>query len=329
MRLFIAILIICDSIREKVILSQTHYSVLLNETIDGLDIKDTGIYVDCTLGRGGHSVEILKKLTKGKLYCFDQDQEAIKQCQILLSQRSNETYEIISKNFVNLQSELAARNVTEVDGILYDLGVSSPQLEEDDRGFSYRLDADLDMRMDKRQSLTAEQVVNKYDERQLTNILTAFGEEPCATEISRAIIRARSGKRIRTTFDLVAIIKNALPEKIVKNQRKHPAKRTFQAIRIEVNKELSVLTESLKQAVKLLKKQGRLAVITFHSLEDRIVKVFFKSITTDPNHYINKQISGGKNYEILTKKPIVSTEEELAVNHRSKSAKLRILKRVN
>lgn len=306
-----------------------NYSVLLKESILGLKIKKSGVYVDCTLGLAGHSIKILQKLTTGKLYCFEQDIEAIKQSQFLLKKYQNK-YEIINNNFINLQSELLKRKITKVDGILYDLGVSSLQLEQKYRGFSYHYDGILDMRMNISQELNAQIVINHYNEKKLTKIFFNYGEEKFSKKISKEIIQTRKKKKILTTLELVQIIKNALPQKILK-KRKHPAKKIFQAIRIEVNKELFVLSKSLYQAVDLLNKNGRLVVISFHSLEDRIVKHFFKKLVTDPNYEITCKLPIIKkyqsNYKIVTKKPIIPKLKELQLNHSSKSAKLRILEK--
>ena len=302
-----------------------HIPVLLNETIELLNIKKDGIYVDCTLGGGGHSSEILKRIPNGHLYCFDQDKYAIKKANERLSKIGN-NYTIINSNFVNLKEELEKLDVTEVDGILYDLGVSSFQIDIPERGFSYLVDGPLDMRMDQNQSLTAEQVVNEYSEKDLIRILYQYGEENNAVIIVKKIINSRP---INTTLQLVDIIKKALPAKVLRKE-KHPAKKTFQALRIEVNKELIVFKESIEQAVELLKVNGRCAVITFHSLEDRICKHYFKSLTEFdlpkdipfiPEGYEIK-------YNLVTRKSVQASESELNLNSRAHSARLRVIERI-
>ena len=249
-----------------------HKSVLLEESINGLNIKEDGVYVDATLGFGGHSLEILKRINKGFLFAFDQDSEAIMYSQERLSDYHN--FKIIKSNFSNIKQCLAEENITHVDGILFDIGVSSMQLDEDYRGFSYHQDAKLDMRMDIDQSFSAYDVVNTYDYNNLVRILREYGEETYATSIARNIIKSREEKPIETTFQLVDIIKKSMPMKAMRDS--HPARKTFQAIRIEVNHELDVLKSALEQAIELLNVGGRLCVITFHSLEDRIVKTTFK-----------------------------------------------------
>ena len=249
-----------------------HKSVLLEESINGLNIKEDGVYVDATLGFGGHSLEILKRINKGFLFAFDQDSEAIMYSQERLSDYHN--FKIIKSNFSNMKQCLAEENITHVDGILFDIGVSSMQLDEDYRGFSYHQDAKLDMRMDIDQSFSAYDVVNTYDYNNLVRILREYGEETYATSIARNIIKSREEKPIETTFQLVDIIKKSMPMKAMRDS--HPARKTFQAIRIEVNHELDVLKSALEQAIELLNVGGRLCVITFHSLEDRIVKTTFK-----------------------------------------------------
>ena len=304
-----------------------HIPVLLNETITGLNIKPDGIYVDLTLGRGGHSGEILKRLTTGHLYGVDQDEEAIIESEKHLKTIGH-NFTIIRRNFSYLDEILADLNIEYVDGILMDLGVSSPQFDEGDRGFSYREDARLDMRMDQRQSLTAYQIINTYSLDDLFKILRDYGEEKYAYSIAKNIVKAREEKPIETTFQLVEIIKKSKPMKELAKAG-HPAKQTFQALRIAVNDELNVLSITIKKAIKALRPHGgRLAIITFHSLEDRIVKNFFKdvSITEGSRHDI-PIINDEKEYELVNKKPITASEEELEINHRSASAKLRILQR--
>ena len=304
-----------------------HIPVLLNETIAGLSIKPDGIYVDLTLGRGGHSGEILKRLTKGHLYGVDQDQEAIDESQKYLETISK-NFTIIRRNFSHLDKILQEENIEYADGILMDLGVSSPQFDEGERGFSYREDAPLDMRMDQRQSLTAYDVVNKYSLDEIFKILRDYGEEKFAYSIAKNIVKAREEKPIKTTFELVDIIKKSKPMKELAKAG-HPAKQSFQALRIAVNDELNVLEIALRKALKALRPHGgRLAVITFHSLEDRIVKNIFKDAAVSEGNRFNIPIpSEEKEYQLVTRKPIVASEEELEINHRSASAKLRIIER--
>ena len=300
-----------------------HVSVLLKESIDSLNLKENSIIVDCTLGYAGHSSEILKRIKKGYLYAFDQDSEAIKESDKKLS-KINSNYKIINSNFVNLKSELDKLNVSEADGILYDLGVSSPQLDEKERGFSFHQDAKLDMRMNQNQELDAYYVVNNYEEKELINIFRKYGEEKYATSIAKGIIKNRP---ITTTLELVEVIKNNVPFSYKKE--KHPARKVFQAIRIEVNDELNILESSLKQALNLIKVGGRVSVITFHSLEDRICKRIFdeaskvdsslKKLPIIPLEYQPK-------YKIIGS--ITPKKEELNNNNRARSAKLRIIERV-
>ena len=255
-----------------------HISVLLNESIQQLNIKKNGVYVDCTLGGGGHSSEILKRIPNGHLYAFDQDSFAINTADEKLKKIAS-NYTLINENFVNIKVALEEENVYGVDGILYDLGVSSFQLDIPERGFSYRFDGPLDMRMDQTAELDAYTVVNTYDEKSLVRILFEYGEEKFARLIARKIVSEREKKPIETTLELVEIIKKALPASALRNSS-HPAKQTFQAIRIEVNHELDILKKALEDGLSLLNKNGRMVVITFHSLEDRIVKKLFKEKTT-------------------------------------------------
>ena len=302
-----------------------HISVLLNECIENLNLKDDSVIVDCTLGYGGHSSEILKKINKGKLYSFDQDDEAIKSAKNRLDKIGN-NYTIIRSNFVNLESEIK-KYENSVDGILYDLGVSSPQLDEAERGFSFHNDAELDMRMDKTSPLTAYDVVNNYSYEELTNILYKYGEEKYASSIAKKIIKERELKPIKTTLELVEIIKSAVPEKYKRD--KHPARKTFQAIRIEVNKELDVFESSLRQALDLVKIGGRVCVITFHSLEDKICKNIFKSVSEVDKNLRNMPIIPD---ELMPKYKVIAnikpSLEELANNNRARSARLRVIERV-
>lgn len=305
-----------------------HISVLLKESIDSLNIKEDGIYVDCTLGYAGHSSEILKRIKKGRLVAFDQDQEAITTSRKKLEKIGN-NFTIVKSNFVNLKVKLEELGITEVDGILFDLGVSSPQLDEGNRGFSYHQDAKLDMRMDQDSDFSAYDVVNGYDEKDISRILFQFGEEKYANSIARNIVKQRNIKPIETTFELVEIIKNSMPEKAKRD--KHPARKTFQAIRIEVNHELDILESSIRDAASMLKIGGILSVITFHSLEDRIVKNVFKDLTevdslvkglpNIPNEYL-------PNYELINHKAITPNDIELENNNRSRSSKLRVIKRI-
>lgn len=301
-----------------------HKSVLLNECIQNLNLKDDSVIVDCTLGYGGHSSEILKRIPKGFLYAFDQDKEAIQSA----SKRLNEincNYQIINDNFVNIDKYI----IDKVDGILFDLGVSSPQLDEEERGFSFHKDARLDMRMNREQELDAYKVVNEYSFDDLNRIIRDYGEEKYSFSIARDIVEKRKIKKIETTFELVDIIKDAVPMKYKREH--HPARKTFQAIRIEVNDELNVLSSSLIDAVNLLKPKGRLCVITFHSLEDRIVKQTFKKLSEVDSIYKgmpNIPDEYKAKIRLINKKPILPSEEELMVNSRSRSAKLRIIERV-
>ena len=303
-----------------------HKSVLLNESINGLNIRDGLIYVDCTLGYAGHSGEILKNNKKGWLYAFDQDIDAIEYSTKKLSSIGS-NFEIIKSNFVNLKKELNKRGVYKVDGILFDLGVSSPQLDVAERGFSYHQDAHLDMRMDKGSQLSAYEVVNNYKESELITIFYKYGEEKYSKSIARKIVEYRKNKPIETTLELVEIIKTGVPERY--KRETHPAKRVFQAIRIEVNKELDVFETALKDAINMLNVGGRVCVITFHSLEDKICKDIFKK-----NSEVNKVFKGLPNIpcEYTPKLKVVSknipTDMELEENNRSRSATLRIAEKI-
>ena len=303
-----------------------HNSVLLNETIDNLNLKENSVIVDCTLGYGGHSSEVLKKIKNGYLYAFDQDMDAIKYSDLRLS-KINSNYEIIYSNFSNLKTELNNRKIKKVDGIIFDLGVSSPQLDEEERGFSFHKCARLDMRMDKNNKLSAYEVVNNYELNELITILKKYGEEKYASSIARGIVNSRSIKPIETTLELTEIIKSSVPEKY--RREKHPARKTFQAIRIEVNDELNVFEKSLNDALSLLNINGRICVITFHSLEDKICKNIFKNITSVPGEFKNLPIIPD---EYLPKFKIVKVVEpsikEIEENPRARSAKLRVIERV-
>ena len=299
-----------------------HISVLLNETIESLNIKEDGIYVDCTLGYAGHSSAILKRLKKGKLYAFDQDIEARKHSENVLSQISN-NYEIIPCNFVNLKEELIKRGVTNIDGIMFDLGVSSPQLDDPTRGFSFHEDARLDMRMDTSQNLSAYEVVNGYSLSDLTRIIKNYGEEKYASLIAKAIVSKRENKKIETTLELVNVIQDCVPSKY--KRLTHPARRTFQAIRIEVNKELSILPKAFEDAISLLKVGGVISVITFHSLEDKICKdIFGKHSKIDDIVKGLPVIPDECKPELKVFKKIKPSKEELEYNNRSRSATLRV-----
>lgn len=306
-----------------------HISVLLDETIDGLDIKPDGIYVDGTLGGGGHSYEILKRLSpKGRLIGIDQDGEALKAAGERLKEFENQTT-LVRSNYCEIDKVLKELNVEKVDGILLDIGVSSYQLDNLERGFSYKSDAPLDMRMDTRQELTAADVVNTYSENELFKIIKDYGEDKFAKNIAKHIVLARKEKPLETTKELSEVIKRAIPMK-VQAKGGHPAKKTFQAIRIEVNQELTVLKESIDKMIDLLKPNGRICIITFHSLEDRIVKTKFREnenpCTCPPNFPVcvcGKKSKG----KVITRKPIIPSEDEIEENKRAKSSKLRIFER--
>ena len=303
-----------------------HIPVLLNETIQGLNINPSGTYVDLTVGRGGHSSEILTRLKDGRLICVDQDEEAIVASTARLSKISNK-FEMVRANFSELDTILANLGIQEVDGILMDLGVSSPQFDKGERGFSYKEDARLDMRMDQRQDLTAYQIINTYALEDLTKIFQIYGEEKYSYSIAKNIIKAREAKPIETTLELVEIIKRSKPMKELKKVG-HPAKQVFQALRIAVNDELNVLEKALTTALKHLNPGGRLAVITFHSGEDRIVKNYFKeAAVSEGNRIDGPMLEKEKEFDLINRKPIVASESELEMNHRSASAKLRIIAR--
>ncbi|MEI5991274.1 ribosomal RNA small subunit methyltransferase H [Enterococcus termitis] len=309
-----------------------HYTVLLKETVDGLHVKEDGIYVDCTLGGAGHSEYLLSQLCEqGHLYAFDQDQKALDfAAQRLKKYVDQGMVTFIKSNFRHLKEELANHEIYHVDGILYDLGVSSPQLDEAERGFSYHQDAPLDMRMDQDAELSAYQVVNDYSYHELVKIFFRYGEEKFSKQVAREIERVRAKAPIETTGELVEIIKSAIPAP-ARRKGGHPAKRIFQAIRIAVNDELRVVEESLEQAIALLNKNGRISVITFHSLEDRIVKSMFKeysSIQDLPPGLPVVPEEFQPELKVITRKPILPGETELAENNRSRSAKLRIAEKV-
>ncbi len=308
-----------------------HTSVLLEETIEGLNIRPEGIYVDGTLGGGGHSREIAKRLGEnGRLIGIDQDEAAIKAAGERLSVFGDRVL-MVRSNYCNTKEILSQMGITGIDGMLLDLGVSSYQLDTRERGFSYRFDTPLDMRMDTRQSLTAKKIVNEYEEMELFRIIRDYGEDKFAKNIAKHIVLARQKKPIETTEELNQIIKAAIPAKM-RAEGGHPSKRTFQAIRIECNRELEVLKDSLEELIDLLKPGGRLCIITFHSLEDRIVKTAFRQAAnpcTCPPGFpvcVCGKVSKGK---VITGKPILPGKEELESNARSKSAKLRIFEKAS
>ena len=309
-----------------------HVTVMLHETIDMLDVKPDGIYVDATLGGAGHSEYLLSKLSeKGHLYAFDQDQNAIDNAQKRLApyiEKGMVTF--IKDNFRHLKDRLHDLGVTEIDGICYDLGVSSPQLDQRERGFSYKKDAPLDMRMNQEASLTAYEVVNQYDYHDLVRIFFKYGEDKFSKQIARKIEQARELKPIETTTELAEIIKSAKPAKELK-KKGHPAKQIFQAIRIEVNDELGAADESIQQAIELLALDGRISVITFHSLEDRLTKQLFKEASTvevpKGLPFIPDDLK--PKMELVSRKPILPSKEELEANNRSHSAKLRVASKIH
>lgn len=303
-----------------------HKSVLLDEAIKNLNIKPDGIYVDCTLGGGGHSKEILKRLTTGHLYCFDQDDYAFSRAKEVLDEVSN-NYTFVKANFKDIKKELEKLGVNHIDGVLYDLGVSSFQFDIPERGFSYNYDAPLDMRMNQNQDLSAKTIVNTYSFNDIVNILYRYGEEPFAKQIARAIENKRKEKTIETTFELVDVIKSALPAKVL-NKKGHPAKQTFQALRIAVNDELRVFETSINDALDMLNPNGYAVVITFHSLEDRICKTVFKERSTlDIPEGLPIVIKEEAPFELITRHPIVASEDELEYNNRAHSAKMRVLRK--
>lgn len=306
-----------------------HETVLLEEAVRGLNIRPDGIYVDCTLGGAGHSLKILEELDEdGHLYAFDQDEFAIEQAKITLKEgieRGQVT--LVEDNFRNLEENLKRLGVDKVDGVLYDLGVSSPQLDEGDRGFSYNFDAKLDMRMNQDQQLTAYEIVNDWEFNDIVRILFQYGEEKFSKQIARKIEQHREVKPIETTFELVDIIKEGIPAP-ARRTGGHPAKRVFQAIRIAVNDELNAVEESIEQAIKVIDIEGRVSVITFHSLEDRIVKQLFKEYSTADEPPINMPILPSQiekaPLKLINRKVILPSDDEVERNKRSRSAKLRV-----
>ncbi len=306
-----------------------HYSVLLAETIEELHVKPEGIYVDGTLGGGGHALEVCRRLTTGHLYGIDQDCSAVRAAGERLA-AFRERVTVIRDNYRNMRAALGQEGVESADGILLDLGVSSYQFDSQERGFSYRFDAPLDMRMDQRQELTAGEIVNNYSESELSRIIRDYGEDRFAKNIAKHIVRTRALRPIRTTFELNEIIRAAVPAKMRRDG--HPSRQTFQALRIECNGELEALESSLEDFIDILKPGGRLCIITFHSLEDRIVKNIFRkneSPCTCPPEFpvcVCGKVSKGT---VVTRKPIVPTEKELEENSRSRSAKLRVFEKAN
>jgi 16S rRNA (cytosine1402-N4)-methyltransferase len=308
-----------------------HVTVLLKETVDLLDVNPEGVYVDMTLGGGGHTGEILSRLTTGRLLSFDQDMTAIAHNQV---QYANEIASgkltLIHKNFRELTTTLAELNLSGVDGILYDLGVSSVQFDDGQRGFSYNYDAELDMRMDQRQTLTAKQIVNEWSFHELLRIFSRYGEEKFAKQIARRIEQVREQQPIHTTFELVDLIKEVIPAP-ARRKGGHPAKRIFQALRIAVNDELGALEDSLSQAIDALNVNGKISVITFQSLEDRLVKTMFRERTTGPELPAGLPILPSEfepDYRLTTRKPIAPSHDETSDNHRAESAKLRGIERL-
>ena len=306
-----------------------HISVLLNECLEGLNIKENGIYVDGTLGGAGHSSEILKRLSnEGRLIGIDQDTDALKAAKERLKNYSNVTF--VHSNFSSIENVLNNLNIDGVDGILMDLGVSSYQLDEGERGFSYMKDAPLDMRMNRENDFSAYNVVNEYSEEDLYRIIRDYGEEKFAKRIASFIVENRQEKNIETTLELVEIIKNAIPAK-ARREGTHPAKRTFQAIRIEVNSELSILNKTIEDGVEKLNKGGRMAIITFHSLEDRIVKNKFRDLAVScrcPKEFPVCVCGEKAKVKIISRKAIEPTKEEVEINPRSRSAKLRVIEKL-
>ena len=305
-----------------------HYSVLLNESIENLNIKEDGMYVDATMGYAGHSSNILKRIKKGFLFAFDNDSEAIKYADELLSKIGN-NYQIFHTNFVNMKETLAKQNINRVDGILFDLGFSSPQIDDESRGFSFMSDSRLDMRMNQDQSLDAQKIVNDYSYEELIDIFFSYGEEKMSKVIAKKIIEKRKVKPIYSTLELVDIIKSATGANYF--YKNHPERKIFQAIRIEVNNELSVLESVLPEAINLLNKGGRICVITFHSLEDKIVKKIFKKYSE-----VDEVVKGLPQIpdeykpliKIVNKKVILPSQKELEENSRSASAKLIVIERI-
>lgn len=305
-----------------------HVSVLLQKSISSLNLLENSVVVDATLGYGGHSSNILERISKGYLFAFDQDSEAIRYSTDRLSSIGT-NFTIIKSNFVNMKEELEKRGINKVDAVLFDLGVSSPQLDDKSRGFSFHNDARLDMRMDRDQKLSAYEVVNEYSEQDLARIFYKYGEDKFSKSVARRIVEYRKEKPIETTLELVEVIKSGVPMKYRIN--KHPARQIFQAIRIEVNHELDVIEPALSQALELLNVGGRVAVITFHSLEDRLVKNYFKEMTK-----IDDKVKGMPNipdeylpdFKLVVNKAIIPSDSEIENNPRARSSKLRVIERI-
>ena len=303
-----------------------HKTVLLDEAVEQLAIKPDGIYVDATTGGGGHSSLILSKLTTGHLYCFDQDDYAFLRSKERLD-KVGSNYTFVKSNFVNLKEELSKLGVNHIDGIIYDLGVSSFQFDIPERGFSYNYDAPLDMRMNQDAPLSAYNIVNEWSYEEIVKILYRYGEDPFSKQIARSIERNRSVKPIETTFELVNVIKQALPSKVLR-QKGHPAKQTFQALRIAVNDELRVFEKSINDALDIMNSDGRAVVITFHSLEDRICKNVFKERSTiDIPDGVPMIITEEAPFELITRKPMLPSENEIKENNRAHSAKMRVIRK--
>ncbi len=308
----------------------SHFSVMLGECIDSLNIKPDGIYVDCTAGGGGHSEEILKRLDTGKLISIDQDDDALATCRAKFEKYGNRSI-LVKSNFCELGRILKELNIDAVDGVLMDLGVSSYQLDTPERGFSYNTEAELDMRMDKQNPFSAYDVVNTYSEAELKRVIYDYGEERFAPQIARKIVTVRENAPIKTTTELASIIKSAIPVAAAKKEAQHPAKRTFQAIRIEVNHELDVIKPAIEAAVPTLNKGGRIVIMTFHSLEDRLVKNKFNDYAkgcTCPADFPVCVCGNKPKLKIITKKPVTASNKELELNSRSKCAKLRAAEKI-
>lgn len=307
-----------------------HLPIMTKEVIKYLDIKENGIYVDCTTGGGGHSYEILKRLgPEGHLFCFDQDQDALDYAKKRMEDFENVSF--IHSNFVNIRKKLEELNIFKIDGALMDIGVSSYQIDTAERGFSYMQEGPLDMRMNQGDSLTASDIINNYSETELTDIFKNYGEERFSPLISKKIVKERQRQKIESTLDLVEIIREAIPQHFLNTMKGHPAKKVFQALRIEVNGELGVLKESILEIVDLLNPKGRLVILTFHSLEDRIVKNEFRELEKDcicPPEIPICMCEKKKEVKVLTRRPIIPSEEEMQKNLRAKSCKLRACERL-
>lgn len=308
----------------------SHYSVMLTECIEGLNIKPDGIYVDCTAGGGGHSIEILKRLKTGKLISIDQDDNALEACKKRFAGYEKCSL-LVKNNFSNLEQVLNDLNINYIDGVIMDLGVSSHQLDTAERGFSYNSDAELDMRMDPLSPFSAFNVVNEYTEQQLKEIIRDYGEEKFAHLVAKAIVNKRQAAPIKTTLELAEIVKSAIPTAAARKEAQHPVKRTFQAIRIEVNHELDVINPAIDTAVARLNPKGRIVIMTFHSLEDRLVKTAFNDYSQGckcPKDFPICVCGNKPKLKVITKKPITASQKELNENSRSKCAKLRIAEKL-